>query len=296
MSHFIDDHVVICNWNNRGERLIEILWALRTQTHRAERSIVILADGIDRLPDTASFHNTLVIPVSPLAPHAFRRAKVGLAEAVILLADRRQASPDDATMLTALRLERELHSLHDAWVQTQRRGHAAGDPPRWPNVAAEVVDPARRRHLETAGVHETVCATDTMYRVVAQAMLTPMILPVFRDLIRSSEDTNEVYLVDVPPPIVGRSFTDALAYFADPSLRGRGISALPVGYKPGAREGTRERPVDRDLVLNPRGEALARPLEATDQLVVIDYDQTKPPSARDWPPFDPRPTKGSGVS
>ena len=188
-----------------------------------------------------------------MSPHdrgALERVSIDAARAVLLLADREYDRPDRRTLLLSLRVETLLSR---ACVSLYR-----------PNVVAEVVDPRQAHYIRQAGVDEVVCATEMLYRVFAQAVNNPDIVPVFQDLLRVTPDTNEIYLVHVPAHLIGATWRQAFRWYCE--NRSDDNPALLLGYRTA-------RPECR-LVVNPLDEAGLVELTADHRLLVMQYEWT----------------------
>lgn len=241
------DHVVLCNWSDRaGADLLD-----RIRCTGMSNPIVVVTDQPVRFEDAPAFAGVSVIPMAPLASGALERVDLGNARAVVVLADEGQADPDSATLLLVLRLRKLFDDLSD-------------DRPR-PGISAEVRDPRRVESVRAAGADEAVCAREMLYRVFAQAVFNPAIVPCFRDLLRHSDDTCEAYIVGVPRPLLraGAHFGTAVTWAAEGRKRAVGNPMVPVGVLFGGER----------LVVNPRGEERTRKLTREDRLIVLQYSR-----------------------
>lgn len=138
---------------------------------------------------------------------------------------------------------------------------------RRPRLVAELVDRAKRAHLEDAGVDEIVCSTDLGLGVLAQAAISPGMSLLYADLLSYTEESPELYTVEAecyPGEFVGKSFQEIAS--ALNTHRHGPNPAILVGVRRGD-----------EVYLNPRAErraAVARRFERLaegDILVVLAY-------------------------
>ncbi len=238
-------HVVVLNWSEQGARVLHEIHQARSVGRRARA--VIVTDKPVHFGNAANFPDVTVIPMSPHTPGALTRTSMATARSVLILADRESPKPDSRTLLLGLRIERLL------------RGQLMGYRP---NVVAEVVDPQHADYIRKSGVDEAICATETLYRVFAQAVTNPAVVPIFQDLLRFSSDTNEVYLTRTPECLEGATYLQAFEWYAQ--SRSEKNPALLMGYRlPSDRGNT--------LVLNPRKEQLNEILTADHRMLVMQW-------------------------
>ena len=195
--------------------------------HVGGAPVLILADTPVRFHDSDIFDGVQMVPMNPYSPKALERAQVGSAHSVIILADRRLEDPDGQTLLLSLRLNALLK-------QRRAEATAANLPFVRPNISAEVVDPRNVGYLRQAGkgVDEPICAKEMLYRLFAQAVGNPAMVPVFHELLRASLDTNEVYLEPVPAHLLARKATFAEALDEYARHRSPQNPAIPLGGDP----------------------------------------------------------------
>ena len=238
-------HVVVLNWNADGPKLLEQLRAARSVAS-ATTPVVIVTDQPIRFGAGDVFEDVTVLPMAPYDSSALERVSIESARAVVILADHTRPNPDSHTLLLALRVKRMLEPM---------------DPFVRPNISAEVVDPRQVNVLRGAEVDEPVCARELLYRVFAQAVENPAFVPLFQELLRVSDDTNEVYLVAPPPELTAQPHTFAEAV--------RWLARRRDGDNPSLLLGVRK--PDGKLLVNPRGPDLKTSVALRDQLLVMQY-------------------------
>jgi hypothetical protein len=242
MSRHIEDHIVICNWNERGPKIVEQLHHKEAAPHT---HIVIIADRkiskeelTKRYPGT--YDNVDFIEGDPESPGVLKSCKVHSALSVIILTGERRdgeapRDPDDRSISIALAIRKEKKDElsadskgghpRDRSVTTRptsrqrtRRKQAKDESDRSteqkPHVVAEIVDHRRIENLKEAGVHETVCATELGLGVLAQSALHHNLSNVYDKLLQYSPHTNEIYVIEaqedkIPGKCEGKTFEEA---------------------------------------------------------------------------------------
>lgn len=240
----MNDHIVICNWNDKG---LEIIRELHAEVVHQPRPIVIITEDTDVvvLPDRddfPEFEDVYTIRGDPTNEIILRRANVAGAFSVMILADPAQGHLADAkSILIAMA------------VQSVSKG-----APRHPHITVEGVSPDNREHLERAGANEIVSAGDLGLRVLAQSAMHPGVTDVFQNLLTTSSESNEVYVVPMPADLIGKTFTEAAERIARSHETDQ--PAILIGVMNGGH-----------VQLNPRGGHRHR-LQATESLVLISWE------------------------
>ncbi|TKJ35983.1 MAG: hypothetical protein CEE38_13315 [Planctomycetes bacterium B3_Pla] len=197
MPPHIKMHVVICNWNKRGHKIVE-------QLHRQEAApgtdIVIVTDrDVDeqelRKNDPKKYDNVYIEKGCPDSPGVLESCRIHLAKSIIILADDEHCDddkprdPDDKSVDIALAIKMKIE---------EKFGEDDSGQPRelGPHIAAEVLDQGMVAKLKVVGVHETVCATELGLGVLAQCALHHNLSNVYGELLDYSAHTNEIYVVE----------------------------------------------------------------------------------------------------
>jgi len=221
------DHIVICGWSAKGH---EILRELHAEEVADKRPVAIVAD-LDHSPTDDDLVTFIRGSTSDSA--ALRRANLDQAETAIILADESHSGMgtderDAMTLLTALAVETLNPRIH---------------------TCVEVIRSENLPHFERAKVDEVVVSAELTGNLLASSAVTHGMSRVVADLTGHAEG-NELYSVEAPAKLTGRSFAAALETLkAD-------ADALLIGV---ARNGY-------DYDLNPPGD---RTIEAGDRLLVI---------------------------
>ena len=249
MPDELQDHIVICNWNDRGDRVVT---ELHSQQGVPDTEIVILApkDLNEReYRSKPAYHKVTFINSDPSMHDVLRVCNAHRARAVVLIADetRYVEDPDGNSALIALAINR-----------------LSGNTglPR-PHIVAEALDHRRIQHLHDAGVDEVVCAHDFGLGILAQSSIHPGLTEVYNRLLTYSESTNEIYIIDeVPERFHGLDFAEAAKVFAN--NRDTDNPSILIGVK---RDG--------EIFLNARqghyGTKLGL-IQPKDQLICIAFD------------------------
>ena len=245
MPKELEKHIVICNWNNRGDRIIKEIHAPLGDPNR--EIIVICEQAVNEreLRAHEAYEKVYFIRSDPTLHDVLKRARAHLAKSVIVLADDESSDPDAKTALIALAITMLEKSL-----------------PRKPHIIAEVVNHRKIQHLIDAGVDEWVCATDYGLGIIAQSALYSKLSDVYQQLLTYSKETNEIYLVApefYPQDFVGMRFDELAANlnaYRDPEN-----PAILLGFKR-----------DEKVILNPRADETGA-LRQGDSLVVMAFDR-----------------------
>ena len=191
----LTDHLVICNWNDKGLPMIRELHA---SIVRQKRPIVIVSERLAEVDvpekeDLPEFEDVYLIKGDPTQEHTLKRANLHLAYSVIVLADPHQEHLADAKNVLICMAIRSLCQGED-------------HPMR--NVMVEGVDPNNLDHLRRAGASEIISAEDLSLKLLAQSALHPGLSTVYDRLLTISSETNEVYLEPLPASFRGMSFVE----------------------------------------------------------------------------------------
>ena len=201
----LKDHVVICNWTPKAERIVEELHSKLLRETMMVRPVVVICEGEVKFPDTPEFEDTFCIPGDPLSSWKLRNANVHDAFSVIILNDKdRGADADNHTIMVAM----EIAEI----VEEQLR---LGTIERGPHIAAEIMDGKKQKYLQRAGVHEIISGNDIGIKLLAQTAVTPGITTFIKDLLQYSAESNEIYVVEPPAELIAvkANFTAISNYF-----------------------------------------------------------------------------------
>ncbi len=192
MPKNLNDHIVICNWNERGKRVIS---ELRHPEGKPDADIVIIDNktlderALLRIPE---FDNIYCINDDPIRHGTLKKAMVSQADTIIVLADSQSPDPDAKSAMIILALLSECKR-------------------RRPHIIAEVVNSDNSLHLRDAGADETICTTEIGVGILAHCAVNKQLSVVYKDLLTYSFEGNEIYVIppeSYPDAFVGKTFPE----------------------------------------------------------------------------------------
>lgn len=244
MPKELDSHIVMCNWHDRGDRIIK---ELHSPLAAPETDIIVITEekiNEKELRLSPQYEKVFFVESDPTLHEVLKRARVHLATSVIILADDDFPDPDAKTALIALALTKLTKGA-----------------PQKPHVIAEVMNHHKIEHLLDAGVDEWVCSNDYGLGILAQSALYGKLSEVYQQLLTYSKDTNEIYMVDerhYPKLFLGKNFTeiaDLLNHNKNPEN-----PAILLGVKRAER-----------VILNPKEDEFDV-VQSGDSLIVVAFD------------------------
>lgn len=249
MPKEIEDHIVICNWNEKGERIVR---EIHSPQASPEIPIVIITDKEDKETREqelrmaySEYENVFFVKGDPTLHNILKNgANAHLAKSIIILADERCPDPDAKTALIALAITK---------LEKNR--------PKKSHIVAEVINHRKIEHLRDAGVDEWVCSTDYGLGIIAQCALYQKLSDVYQQLLTYSKETNEIYLVEgskFPRAILGKSFKEAVNFLNE--NRDYNNPVLLIGVKR-----------NKKIIINPK-EGEFDIFKEGDALIVMAYD------------------------
>jgi voltage-gated potassium channel len=236
----MEDHLVLCNWAPRG-----LLWIqeVHSKIVQKKRPVVIIHENPDEivLPDhqeDPAFQDVYIVRGDPTNEVILRRARVPRAHSVVVFSDDRLGDhADGKSILTCI----AISSVCKGGVQ--------------PNIAVECRNPAHRHHLKRAGADEIISSDELGLRLLARSALYHGMTHVYQELLTVGRDANELYVMPVPPEMVGRDFVEASSLFLRHRQDKR--SCLLIGLQRG-----------EEMILNPIGPESGA-LKEGDMLVLL---------------------------
>ncbi len=224
MPKDVAQHIAICNWNDRGDRIVK---ELHSPLAEPNTDIVVVTDSeVDEeaLRNDHTYERVFFVRGDAALHETLSAARAHLAKSVVILADEQSPDPDAKSTLIALALSR-----------------LSKDGPK-PHVVAEAINHRKMEHLRDAGVDEVICAADYGLGVLAQCALHAKLSRVYENLLTYSDDTNEIYMVEgglMPGSVIGKTFEEA----------SRILNASRDESNPAILLGIRR---DEQIILNPR--------------------------------------------
>lgn len=178
------DHYILCEWNSRGRAIYQ---ELRSDPRTAERTIVLLTDGIEEKPvDDDDLH----FIHGDSSEESLKRAGVTDAATVVILGDDRlePAARDAKVVLTTLTAE---HLNPDAYT------------------VVELVREENARHCERAHADEIIVGDEFSSRLIASAAVDHGISKVMSELL-STRYGNDLRKIPLPESLAGKPFLEVM--------------------------------------------------------------------------------------
>ena len=243
------EHVIICNWNERGEAVIGQLHA---GIVKDKRPVIVVSEHTDDIDfqekeEFAHFEDVYQIKGDPTNEAVLKKANVQDAFSIIVLADPNQGNLCDAKSILI------CMAINDVCKQLNRNR---------PNTVVEVIDHKNVPHLRRSGADEIVSPGEFGLKLLAQAALSHGLSQVYDNLLTVSAETNEVYLKPVPPGFIGKTFgelAEVMARERDPRN-----PVVLVGVKSGGK-----------ILVNPKKRDFET-FSDKDEIVVISFEDPSP--------------------
>jgi len=177
----LKNHVVLCGWDHKSPGVIAQLTAEATGK-RLE--VVLIAD----LEETPIEHPQVhFVRGNPTEDAVLQRAAIASAQTGIVLPLDNEADADGYSLLVVLALRAANPDLY---------------------ICVEIVHAQHIVHVKRAGANEIVSSTELAANMLSQAALNHGITQFF-DQVLSNRYGNEVYEIDVPPSIAGKTVAEA---------------------------------------------------------------------------------------
>jgi len=248
----------ICGWSSEARSVIEQLRETVIAAHHSF-SVTVISEpertGFSQQTNGDLHEHARFVIGDPTRRLVLKNAGVREFRSLVILADRSDpesaAYSDHRALMIALSATAVNPSLH---------------------VIVELLHSENREHFERLPTVEVVSVEELAEKLLAQAVVNPGITDVYLELLTATEDSNEVYIVPVPEPWVGRSFQEIYA-----DLLQAGEAVIPIGYRTPEPNGS-----GQVVILNPRTKERTRDgvsnwrgynLEQGDGLVVIAYEE-----------------------
>ena len=195
-------HIAICNWNKRGEKVIE---ELHHRTAEPDTSILVLTDADvnekELRENSDRYANVYFIKGKPTAYKTLKDARVHLAKSVIILSDPDDIEPDPKTILTCLairQLRKDLNEEHS------------------PHIIAELMDRTNRQITLDAGANEIVSAGFYRTGIMLQSARYHNLSDIFHELLIYEDNTSSIFIIEsdkLPKVLEGKTFQQAAEIF-----------------------------------------------------------------------------------
>ncbi len=255
MPKDLEDHIIICNWNNRAESLIR---ELHSSEAIPDVDIVVITDKKDgdiprliREDDTkgSPFKHVCCCTGSPLNSEVVTSARPHAARAIVILANDGVADPDAQSALIALVVRSQVTAAKPA-------------DGKQPHLIAECVDPRKRQLLKSAGIDEIICSSQYGLGVLAQCCLHRNISQVYDRILHFTEDSSELYVAggdQLPRNTTGRTYHEICVAILQQHDPQKPVTPIGIQRKNG------------ECLINPKGENNKFTMEEGDALIVIAF-------------------------
>jgi Trk K+ transport system NAD-binding subunit len=253
-------HVVICNWNSKGEAIVR---ELHSGVVRDKRLVVIVTDK--RLPKRVGemWRGVFGVDGNPLEHEFLLQAMITKAHSAIILADEENPNPDTTNFMLAASIERINPNVH---------------------TIVEISESSYLEHFQGTGVDEMICVNEIAEKIISQSCLTPGLSALYLRLLTASEDTNEIYILPAPETAQGHTYRDvrrAIGTFEGESLVLLGFLAHVEGLQATSMHRTFERNGKRmTMIVNPiqnsqEGDSYSQDyvIRPDDELILMAYEE-----------------------
>ncbi|MCK5000738.1 MAG: TAXI family TRAP transporter solute-binding subunit, partial [Anaerohalosphaera sp.] len=190
-------HIVICNWNERGARIIN---EIHSKQAEPETDIIVITEKKTdekklRGENKRYFQNVFFVEGNPVFHSILKYAKLKSAKTVLVLADEDIPDPDAKSAMVTLAVQQFMEE-YDLDIR----------------IVVETINHRTIPHIKKAGAHEVICADDFGLGILAQSTLHNELSKIYYELLQYSNDTNEIYIVDHQkcPKLLGKSFLECL--------------------------------------------------------------------------------------
>lgn len=244
MSKNTKKHLIICNWNEKGEELIK---EIHSPDGSPDTEIMVLSkprpENEEELRKNyyKEFRNVEFREADPTVFENLERANVKEALSVIILSKPDSIDPDSLSLIIVVTIKNLIGSNSS------------------PRIIVEANNPQRKKHLLAAGANEVICSSAFSVGLIAQSALIENIVPIFEELL-TYNDLNEIYVLDndlVIKNFKGKKFSELGSYFFQNRKNDNPIILLGINRK-------------GETKLNPKEDLI---IEEGDKLIIMAYDK-----------------------
>lgn len=253
------NHILICNWSRKGEKIIKELHSLLAVP---DTDIIVLSNprpGNEqwlREHFRKEYSNVEFREGTPVFYEALKGAGAHKAMGIIILSNPGSADPDAEAVLITL-------AISTIWKKSLEENSSDKEDQKKkikkPRITVEVQDPAKMRHMKDAGADDLICAEDYAIGILSQSAINEKLSDVYHSLLTYCEGTNEIYIIDKPEIsqwMRGKTFTEISMLFLENRLKHN--PAILLGFR---RE--------NKIMMNPKEDIK---FSEKDALIVLAYD------------------------
>jgi hypothetical protein len=238
-------HVIICNWNEKGEHVIK---ELRSKDLPEIRPVLIIAKSTElseyfKEPPKKVYWEDK----DPTDFEVLKQERIDQAHSVIVLIDNSLKEHPDNKSAVIIRLIKNL-------CESSKKKSG-------PNICVEVADEKNKDTLKRFGAHEFVSASYSVERLLAQSAISPGITKFFDNLLTVTPNSNEVCMIKCPKNFESHSFEEVAHALAQ--LRDTDNPVILCGVK-----------TNNQLIINPQKDKFDK-FKPGDELLVIVWTATK---------------------
>ena len=195
MSDIVADrHILVVNFPS-SERVVQLVDELQSDPRHQNREIVIISNGIERLPFTRE--KVLFVRGSPLEQETYQRAVVDKAEMAIVLATSYSDPNSDAVVASSVAvLDHFQPDLH---------------------IVAECLDPRHRLLFDSVRSDAVVLSLKISSNLLAQEVYDPG-LSQMMEVITSNVQGTTLFSVDLTKPQKPMSYSDLAKQLLDRNI------------------------------------------------------------------------------
>ncbi|MBN2285863.1 MAG: TAXI family TRAP transporter solute-binding subunit [Tissierellales bacterium] len=212
IGNTFQNHVVILGWNEMGAGMIREL--LKWGKYIAVMAIEDKAK-LERLICKEDYYRVRIIQVDDFSVNNLSRLKLHMASAIVILsASLGHHSADDHSLIIMMCVRKILSDLNM--------------PQGKPHIIVEVRDVRMKDPIKLAGADEIVCTGDVGQNLLANCSVNPGISIFFTDLLTMSDDTNEIYVVNVPEYFFGQSYNQLNSWLINNTKKDSPITLVGI--------------------------------------------------------------------
>jgi Trk K+ transport system NAD-binding subunit len=202
----LSGHIVILNWTSVTDAIIR---KLHDKVITGKREIVIITENKNINKEVlylnSEYDFVYFLNASPLSSNALKKANIANAHSIVLLSDEQQINFFDFNVKILLTIQSIIANEHIENAINPREFEIAEDYKKSPHIICEIIDKAKninsqnfnKMHLKKAGAHEIISRNE-MNNLLAQSALNPKISDIFKEFLKVSDATNEIYLKNIP--------------------------------------------------------------------------------------------------
>ncbi|MCK9522120.1 MAG: ion transporter [Proteobacteria bacterium] len=256
------DHILILGANEHLDNIIRQVWT----AFAGRRYIVVVDPNAPNLNITDPKVYALVFALEghPSDPLVLERAGISRAHRAIVLSDPTIEEPeqqDSRSLMIAVTAQ--LAGGFDATVDGSQ------EPPFYTSVQMNQVPGHVAKHVLSRT--NFICGTHIAEQLIGQFVLNPQASDIYHHLTQITDETNEIYLTDVPQDLVGKSFQEAqLAFLHCDANDITLIGVVRTDEVDGALQPSILLGADAN---GTNDDTAPRPLRREDQLLVIAYSE-----------------------